>query len=79
MRILIVNDDGMQAAQLPNLIRWARQYGEVTTFVPKVEQSGKSHGIEIHKGFSLEQVDLVALVAAMAVHVVANHVLQNQT
>ena len=59
MRILIVNDDGMQAAQLPNLIRWARQYGDVTTFVPKVEQSGKSHGIEIHKGFSLEKVNLI--------------------
>ena len=54
MRILIVNDDGMQAAQLPNLIRWARQYGEVTTFVPKVEQSGKSHSFTLHRDFEVK-------------------------
>ena len=42
MRILIVNDDGVGAAQLPNLIRWCRKLGEVTTFVPKFEQSGKT-------------------------------------
>ena len=55
MRILIVNDDGMQAAQLPNLIRWARQYGEVTTFVPKVEQSGKSHSFTLHRDFEVKE------------------------
>ena len=59
MRILITNDDGIQAAALPNLIAWAKKHGEVTVICPKVEQSGKSHGIEIHKPFSLEQVDLV--------------------
>lgn len=59
MRILIVNDDGIQAAQLPALVTWAQKYGEVTVMAPKYEQSGKSHGIEIHKSFSLEQVDLV--------------------
>ncbi len=59
MRILIVNDDGIQASQLPNLVRWAQKYGEVTVVAPKFEQSGKSHGIEIHKAFALEQVDLV--------------------
>ena len=59
MRILIVNDDGIQAAQLPALVQWAQKLGEVMVIAPKVEQSGKSHGIEIHKPFSLEQVDLV--------------------
>ena len=59
MRILIVNDDGIQASQLPNLVRWAMGHGEVTVMAPKVEQSGKSHGIEIHKSFSLEAVELV--------------------
>ena len=59
MRILIVNDDGIGAAQLPALVRWAQNYGEVTVIAPKFEQSGKSHGIEIHKSFALEQVDLV--------------------
>lgn len=59
MRILIVNDDGIQASQLPALVTWAQKYGEVTVVAPKYEQSGKSHGIEIHKSFALEQVDLV--------------------
>lgn len=34
MRILIVNDDGVNAGQLPALIRWCRKLGEVTVFVP---------------------------------------------
>ena len=66
MKILIVNDDGIQAPQLPNLVRWAMQYGEVTVMAPKYEQSGKSHGIEIHKPFALEKVDLVDGVEAYA-------------
>jgi len=55
MRILIVNDDGMQAAQLPNLIRWARNYGEVTAFVPKFEQSGKSHSFIMNRDIEVGQ------------------------
>ena len=58
MRILIVNDDGVGAAQLPNLIRWCRKLGEVTTFVPKFEQSGKSHSFEIQRDFEVKQVQL---------------------
>ena len=58
MRILIVNDDGMQAAQLPNLIRWARKLGEVTTFVPKFEQSGKSHSFTLNRDIEAKQVQL---------------------
>ena len=59
MNILIVNDDGIYASQLPSLVRWAQKYGNVTVMAPKVEQSGKSHGIEIHKAFALETVALV--------------------
>ena len=58
MRILIVNDDGMQAVQLPNLIRWAKKLGEVTTFVPKFEQSGKSHSFEMRRDIEVKQVEL---------------------
>ena len=58
MRILIANDDGMHASQLIPLIKWCRKLGDVTAAVPKVEQSGKSHGIEIHKDFEVKQVDL---------------------
>ena len=58
MRILITNDDGAGASQLPHLIRWWQKIGDVTTVVPKFEQSGKSHGIEIHKPFEAKQVEL---------------------
>ena len=66
MNILITNDDGIYAAQLVPLVKWAKQYGKVTVIAPKVEQSGKSHGIEIHKPFSLEKVKLVEGVEAYA-------------
>lgn len=58
MRILITNDDGASAAQLLPLIHWCQKLGEVTTVVPKFEQSGKSHSIELHKSFEVLQVEL---------------------
>lgn len=58
MRILIVNDDGIGASQLVPLIKWCRKLGEVTTAVPKYEQSGKSHGIELHRDYEAKQVEL---------------------
>ena len=67
MRILIVNDDGIGAAQLPPLIKWCRKLGEVTTAVPKFEQSGKSHGIELLKPFEATEVELEPGVTAWAV------------
>ena len=67
MRILIVNDDGIGAAQLPNLIKWCHKLGEVTAVVPKFEQSGKSHGIELHTCFEAKQVELEPGVSAWTV------------
>lgn len=58
MRILVTNDDGLRAAGLPHLIRFCQQMGEVTTIVPFVEQSGKSHGIELRKPFKVHEVEL---------------------
>ena len=58
MRILITNDDGLNAPGLVPLIKWCQKLGEVTTFVPKYEQSGKSHGIEFHKPFEVKEVEL---------------------
>ena len=66
MRILITNDDGIQASGLIPLVKWAMKLGQVTVIAPKVEQSGKSHGIEIHKSFALEKVELVDGVEAYA-------------
>ncbi len=67
MRILITNDDSISASQLIPLIRWWQKIGEVTTVVPKVEQSGKSHGIEIHKPFEAKRVMLCEDIPAWAV------------
>lgn len=58
MRILITNDDGLHAPGLVPLIKWCRRLGEVVAYVPKYEQSGKSHGIEFHKPFEVKEVEL---------------------
>ena len=67
MKILIVNDDGMNAAQLVPLIKWCRKLGDVTTAVPKWEQSGRSHAIELLKPFEATQVELEPGVTIWAV------------
>lgn len=58
MKILVTNDDGLYADGLIPLIRWARKMGEVTVFVPKVEQSGKSHSFAIRNPFEVREVSL---------------------
>lgn len=58
MKILITNDDGVQAPQLVPLIKACRQFGDVTVVVPKFEQSAKSHSIEIRNPFEIRQVEL---------------------
>lgn len=67
MRILLTNDDGMNASQLIPLIRACKKWGEVTAVVPKVEQSGMSHAIEIHKAFEVKEVSLAPDIAVYAV------------
>ena len=67
MRILITNDDGMNAEQLLPLIKWCKKLGDVTAFVPKFEQSGKSHSFEIHKPFEAKQVELEEGITVWAV------------
>lgn len=67
MRILITNDDGVFAPQLLALALWARKLGEVTVVAPKREQSGKSHGINLHDAFEVKQVDLASGITAYGV------------
>ena len=67
MRILITNDDSISSPVLPYLIRWAQTLGEVTVVVPKFEQSGKSHSIELHKAFEVLPCDLFPGVEAYTV------------
>ena len=56
MRICITNDDGIQGKGLEILANWAKKLGEVTIFAPKEQQSGKSHSIEIHAAYEVEEV-----------------------
>lgn len=58
MKILITNDDGVQAKQLLPLIRWCQKLGQVTVIVPKQEQSGKSQSIDLHNAFEVKQIYL---------------------
>lgn len=67
MRILITNDDGIQGEGLLHLVKWAQKLGEVVVAAPKVEQSAKSHTIEIHKSFEAKKVEYMSGVTAYAV------------
>ena len=58
MKILIVNDDGIESAGLAMLAKWATKLGEVTVVAPKTQQSGKSHAITIHESFDVQKVEL---------------------
>ena len=67
MRILITNDDSITASQLLPLVRFCQAIGDVTVVVPKVEQSGKSHGIDIHDPFRVHNIALADDITALAV------------
>ena len=67
MRILVTNDDSVSASGLLPLVRFCQTIGDVTVVVPKFEQSGKSHGIELHKSFECRQVQLSEDVQAWTV------------
>ncbi len=58
MKILLTNDDGIEAEGLRHLVKWAKTLGEVTVFAPKVQQSAKSHSIEIHSTYEVTRSDL---------------------
>ncbi|MBQ2362968.1 MAG: hypothetical protein II287_05110, partial [Bacteroidaceae bacterium] len=57
MRILVTNDDGIRAHSLECVVQWAKKLGEVEIFAPKVEQSAKSHAIELYKPFEVLKVE----------------------
>ena len=67
MRILITNDDGIQGEGLLHLVKWAQKLGEVVVAAPKVEQSAKSHAIQIHDRFEVKKVDYLPGVTAYSV------------
>ena len=64
MRILITNDDGVNTLGIRLLAEWAKTIGEVTVVAPKVEQSAKSHAIEIVKPIEIKKVPFIDGVTA---------------
>lgn len=58
MRILITNDDSISSPVLLPLAKWAQKLGDVTVVAPKYEQSGKSHGVELHQAYEVKPVKL---------------------
>ena len=56
MRILITNDDGINAPGIRMLAEWAKTIGEVTVVAPKLEQSGMSHAIQFVEPIEIKQV-----------------------
>lgn len=57
MKILVTNDDGINAEGIKLLATWAKKLGEVTVSAPSVQQSAKSHAINIHDHIEIRKVD----------------------
>lgn len=64
MRILITNDDGVNALGVRLLAEWATKLGEVTVVAPKTEQSGMSHAIDFVKDVEIKKVPFLEGVTA---------------
>lgn len=67
MKILITNDDGIDSEGIRRLVSWSEKLGEVVVCAPKVQQSGKSHGIEIHEAFEIKKYDFDGKILAYSV------------
>ena len=59
MKILITNDDGINAPGIKLLAEWAKALGDVTVVAPKVEQSGMSHAIQFTHPIEIKKVHLI--------------------
>lgn len=53
MRILITNDDGIQAAGIIRLARAAKEFGEVWVVAPESQRSAASHSISLHNAIDI--------------------------
>ena len=54
--ILVVNDDGISANGIRNLIRIMNDFGDVVVVAPNKPQSGKSHAITIESTIRCDRV-----------------------
>ena len=67
MKILVCNDDGINAEGIKLLASWAKKLGDVTVSAPKVQQSAKSHAINIHDHIEVNKVPYLDGVTAYEV------------
>ncbi len=67
MKILVTNDDGIDALGLRLLAKWAAGFGEVTVVAPKRGQSAKSHAIDIANAFEIKKVPFIEGITAYSV------------
>lgn len=58
MKILVVNDDGIQSERIIDLAERLVKYGDVTICCPSKERSAASHSIDIN-GFSSENISQI--------------------
>jgi len=58
MKILLTNDDGIQAEGIQTLRRALAEIAEVTVVAPSYERSATGHGITVHKPIRAEKVKL---------------------
>lgn len=68
MKILVTNDDGIHSKGLSLLVDWAKKLGEVTVCAPAVQQSAKSHAINIHDSITAKRTNFAEGVRAYVVH-----------
>ncbi len=68
MRILVTNDDGIESVGLKILVEWAKKLGDVTVAAPAVQQSAKSHAINIHDPIEVRKVAYMDGVTAYSVN-----------
>ena len=67
MRILLTNDDGIEAEGLRHLVNFAKQLGEVFVCAPKTQQSAKSMSIQIRGAYEVKKVDIFGDIEAYSV------------
>lgn len=58
MKILLTNDDGIQAEGIQTLRRKLSEIADVTLVAPSYERSATGHGITVHKPIRAEKVKL---------------------
>jgi 5'-nucleotidase len=86
MRILVSNDDGVEAAGLRALAEGLLPLGEVTVVAPDREQSASSHSISLHRPLRIEELPPWGAVRRFAVdgtptdavYVGVNHLLRDR-